>query len=91
MVYANNLKAEPDTADVEAAARALGQKILVVSPGGDEEIDEAFAKLAQARAGALMVSPSLFFSKPSRKDRGTSGPLCGAHSTMRGSTRTAAA
>ena len=61
MVYANNLKAEPDTADVEAAARALGQKILVVSPGSDEEIDEAFAKLAQARAGALMVSPDPSF------------------------------
>jgi putative ABC transport system substrate-binding protein len=61
MVYADNLNAEPDTADVEAAAAALGQKILVVSPSSDEDIDEAFAKLAQARAGALMVSPDPSF------------------------------
>jgi putative ABC transport system substrate-binding protein len=41
--------------------RAVGQKFLVVSPSNDEEIDEAFAKLTQARAGALMVNPDSFF------------------------------
>jgi ABC-type uncharacterized transport system substrate-binding protein len=35
MVYPNNLNAEPDTADVEAAARAVGQKIIVVNPMGN--------------------------------------------------------
>jgi putative ABC transport system substrate-binding protein len=61
MVYPNNLNAGPDTADIEAAARSVGRKILVVNPGNDSEIDEAFAKLAQARADALMVNPDPFF------------------------------
>ena len=61
MVYPNNPSAEPDTADIDAAARAVGQKFLVVSPSNDEEIDEAFAKLTQAGAGALMVNPDSFF------------------------------
>jgi putative tryptophan/tyrosine transport system substrate-binding protein len=67
MVYLNNPSAEPDTANVETAARAVGQKILVVSPSNDEEIDEAFAKLTQAGAGALMVNPDPFFiSRPAK-------------------------
>jgi len=61
MVYPNNLNAEPDTADIEAAARGVGQKILVVTPTSDAEIDEAFAKLTKARADALMVNPDPFF------------------------------
>jgi putative ABC transport system substrate-binding protein len=61
MVYPNNLNAEPDTADIEAAARGVGQKILVVSPSEGKEIDEAFARLVQARADALMVNPDPFF------------------------------
>jgi putative ABC transport system substrate-binding protein len=61
MVYPNNLNAGPDAADIEAAARSVGRKILVVNPGNDSEIDEAFAKLTQARADALMVNPDPFF------------------------------
>ena len=61
MVNPNNPNAEPDTADVEAAARTVGQNILVVSPSSDEEIDEAFVKLTQARASALMVDPDPLF------------------------------
>jgi len=61
MIYPNNLNAEPDTADIEAAARAVGQKIIVVNPSNDQEIDEAFAKLTKARADALMVNPDAFF------------------------------
>src|SRR5262249_42243474 len=47
--------------DIEAAARAVGQKIIVVNPSNDKEIDEAFAKLTTARADALMVNPDPFF------------------------------
>ena len=61
MIYANNLNAEPDTTDIEAAAHAVGQKILVVSISDDEGIDGAFAKVTQARADALMLSPDPFF------------------------------
>jgi putative ABC transport system substrate-binding protein len=61
MVYPNNLNAEPDTADIEAAARGVGQKILVVTPSSDQEIDEAFTELTKARADALMINPDPFF------------------------------
>jgi len=61
MIYANNLNAEPDTIDIKAAAHAVGQKIIVVSTTDDEGIDGAFAKVTQAGADALMLSPDPFF------------------------------
>ena len=52
--------------DVQDAARALGQKLVVLPASTPEAIDLAFASLMQQRAGALLVSggPS-FLSKRS--------------------------
>jgi putative ABC transport system substrate-binding protein len=41
--------------DVEAAAAAIGQRILVLQVAGSRDIDAAFATLATRRAGAIMV------------------------------------
>jgi putative tryptophan/tyrosine transport system substrate-binding protein len=50
--------------NVQAAARALGQQILVLNADGGREIDTAFATIAQGRVAALLVaSDPLFFDR----------------------------
>src|SRR5215471_12615582 len=50
--------------NVQAAARSLGQQILVLNADGDREIDTAFATIAQQQAAALLVaSDPLFFDR----------------------------
>ena len=63
----NNPNTAPDLSAVQQAARALGVEIAVVNASGEREFDAAFAKLAEHRAGALIVSPDPFFS--SRRDQ----------------------
>jgi putative ABC transport system substrate-binding protein len=51
------------TRDVLAAATVIGLKIQILKAAGtDREIDAAFASLAQARIGALLVGNDPFFS-----------------------------
>jgi len=62
-----NPNAEDHLADIEAAARAMGQRILVVPVSADAEIAAAFAKMAQERANALLVADDPFFG--TRRDQ----------------------
>jgi putative ABC transport system substrate-binding protein len=57
----NNPDAEIETRDAQAAAQALGRKLLIVksSPGSDLEV--AFATLVEQGVGALAVSGDPFF------------------------------
>jgi putative ABC transport system substrate-binding protein len=48
------------TKDVLAASLALGIEIQVLKASTDDEIDAAFANLAQARTGALLIANDLF-------------------------------
>ena len=58
----NNPNREFD--NVQAAARAVGQQILVLKAGGAREIDTAFAIIAQQGVAALLVaSDPLFFDR----------------------------
>jgi len=58
----NNPNREFD--NVQAAARSLGQQILVLSADGGREIDTAFATIAQQGVAALLVaSDPLFFDR----------------------------
>src|SRR5262249_47692593 len=58
----NNPNRELDT--VQAAARSLGQQILVLNAVGDREIDTAFATITQQGVAALLVaSDPLFFDR----------------------------
>jgi ABC-type uncharacterized transport system substrate-binding protein len=58
----NNPNRELD--NVQAAARSLGQQILVLNADGGREIDTAFATIAQQRVAALLVaSDPLFFDR----------------------------
>jgi putative tryptophan/tyrosine transport system substrate-binding protein len=52
---------------LQAAAHAVGQQILVVEAGSDNELDGAFATLAQHRASALVITSDIFFN--ARRER----------------------
>ena len=51
LVNANLPQAESERSDVQAAAHAIGQELIVVKAGNDREIDAAFATFAQHGAG----------------------------------------
>jgi len=53
--------------DVTEAARALGQKLLVLDGGSDDKIQAAFAALAPQHVSALLVGADPFFD--TRRDR----------------------
>ncbi|HEV2547532.1 MAG TPA: ABC transporter substrate-binding protein [Stellaceae bacterium] len=61
LINPSNPNAEPQLMDVEPAARALGQELLVMRAKTDKEIEESFAQLAQSRVDALVVSADGFF------------------------------
>jgi putative ABC transport system substrate-binding protein len=48
--------------DVLAAAPVIGLKVQILKAGADREIDAAFASLAQARTGVLLVGADGLFS-----------------------------
>jgi putative tryptophan/tyrosine transport system substrate-binding protein len=56
--------------DVQAAARAVGQRLHILRASNDGEIDAAFATVAELRAGALLVAADPFmFSRRERSVR----------------------
>ena len=58
----SNRNAELDTPVVQAAADALGLRLLVLNARDRTGIDAAFATAVQQRAGALLVSSDNFFA-----------------------------
>jgi len=48
--------------DMEDAARALGLKLQVLQAGTPEQIDAAFARIAELQGSAMVVGPSFFYS-----------------------------
>jgi ABC-type uncharacterized transport system substrate-binding protein len=57
----NNPNAEARSGDVQAAARAVGQKIHVFDANSESDIDRSFATFVQRGAGALLVGDDPFF------------------------------
>jgi putative tryptophan/tyrosine transport system substrate-binding protein len=53
--------------DVEQAARALGQRLIVLDAGSDEKIEAAFAALAREHVAGLLVGADPFFD--TRRER----------------------
>jgi putative tryptophan/tyrosine transport system substrate-binding protein len=66
LMYTDNPNTEINTREVQAAARTLRQQILIVGVDSGRGFDSAFARLAQQKAGALLISPDAFFQ--SRRD-----------------------
>jgi putative tryptophan/tyrosine transport system substrate-binding protein len=62
-----NTDAERERRDVQAAAQAFGQELIVVEAGSDRDIETAFTTFVQRGAGALFVGVSAFYN--SRRER----------------------
>jgi putative ABC transport system substrate-binding protein len=62
LVNPNSLGAERMTQEMQNASHAKGVQLHILKAGTEDEIDAAFATLAQARAGALIVSADAFFN-----------------------------
>jgi len=56
------ITASSETSATRAAARSVGQRIEILQAGSEREIDAAFAKLIDMRAGALIVAPHALFA-----------------------------
>ena len=62
LVNPSNAQAETQSREVQNAARALGQQVLVLSASTEREIERAFASLVQERASGLLVGADTFFT-----------------------------
>jgi putative ABC transport system substrate-binding protein len=59
-----NGRADEIMKDTESAAAALGVRLATVEARGEAEFDSAFARMAEAGAGACLVMPDpVFFSQ----------------------------
>ncbi len=56
----NTAETEAERRDVEAAAQALGQQLIVLDAGSERDIETAFATAVQRGAGALFVGTGTF-------------------------------
>ena len=61
LVNPTNPDAEIEARDAQAAAQELGRKLLVVKASTENDIEAAFATLAEQGAGALAVAGDPFF------------------------------
>ena len=67
LINPNNAVAGLDTSDAQAAAAALGQKLIVVKAGSEGDIETAFTTIAEQRAGGLLQQLDPFLQ--SRRDQ----------------------
>jgi putative tryptophan/tyrosine transport system substrate-binding protein len=61
LVNANTSVGQVQIRDVQEAARALGQKLIVLDGGNDEKIEAAFAAFSKQHVTALLVGADPFF------------------------------
>ena len=53
---------QTESREIETTARAMGQKIITVKAGSEQEINMAFSTVAKSGAGALFVGGGPFFN-----------------------------
>jgi putative ABC transport system substrate-binding protein len=61
LVNRNDIWAETQIAHTQAAARELGQELIVLNASAESEINAAFATMSSRRVGALLVVASPLF------------------------------
>ena len=61
LVNPNNPNAEPETADIEAAAQSMHAQVQVLPASNGEEVEAAFAVLASSKLDGLVVNPDPIF------------------------------
>ena len=52
---------------MQAAAQAVGQPLLVVEAGNEEQIDKAFAMMAERKVAGILYGTSLYFQVVSER------------------------
>ena len=62
LVYPNTPNTEAERKDVQAAAQAIGQQLIILDVSSDHDIDKAFATLVQRGAGAVLAGSSAFMA-----------------------------
>jgi putative ABC transport system substrate-binding protein len=67
LVKPNTANTEAERKDVQAAAQAIGQRLIMLDADSDGDIETAFAAFTQRGAGALLVGSSAFFA--SKRER----------------------
>ena len=60
LVNPNTVESEAERRDVQAAAQAIGQQIIIVDASSDRDIEAAFATFVRRGAGALLVGAGNF-------------------------------
>src|SRR5262249_17786920 len=58
----NSLLARSTMNELQGAASPIGQRLKLLQAGTSQEIDQAFAQLAQIKADALLLIPDALFS-----------------------------
>jgi putative tryptophan/tyrosine transport system substrate-binding protein len=67
LIDPNYQEAEAQSREVQEAARLIARPVQIVNAGNDQELEEAFATLAQRRVAAMLVAADPFFTN--RRDR----------------------
>jgi putative tryptophan/tyrosine transport system substrate-binding protein len=61
LVNPRNPLAETERKDTEAAARAIGRRLELLTASNEGELDQAFASLKQRDVGALIIAADIFY------------------------------
>jgi putative ABC transport system substrate-binding protein len=62
LVNPNNPDTEAERRDVQAAAQAIGQPLIILDASSDQDIETAFATFRQRGVGALLVGSGAFMA-----------------------------
>jgi putative ABC transport system substrate-binding protein len=62
LVYPNNPSTEAERRDVQAAAQAVGQQLIILDVSNDRDIETTFTTIVQRGAGALLVGTGAFLN-----------------------------
>jgi putative ABC transport system substrate-binding protein len=62
LVNPNTLVTEAERKEVQAAAQAIGQQLVIIDVSSDRDIAAAFATFVQSQAGAVLVGTGSFFN-----------------------------
>ncbi len=66
LVNPTNPNAEPDTKEVETAARTMGLQLIVLRASNESDLDKVFGTMSQHKVGAVIVGPDPFFDNNAR-------------------------
>jgi putative ABC transport system substrate-binding protein len=67
VVNPNSAATPSQVKEMQAAAQAVGQPLLLVEAGTEEQVDRAFAMMAERNVAAILYGASLFFQVISQR------------------------